>query len=121
MILANGLACRCSGSQLPRVGALPVLLRAILGAQKAGARRIAVAVDKDARSSIVRALQSTRRLPASVEWFELDVETSITSLLGQVIGAGDSTVVLISGDRTYHPSLHRRAAEWKENGGALAA
>ena len=29
-------------------------------------------------------------------------------------------MVLISGDRIYHPSLHRRAAEWERNGGALA-
>ena len=55
-----------------------------------------------------------------MEWFELDVETSLTSLLGRIIGSGESTVVLISGDRTYHPSLHRRAAEWERNGGALA-
>jgi phosphatidylglycerophosphate synthase len=120
VILANKLVCGGLGSRLPRVGALPVLLRAILGAQKAGARRIAVVVDKEARSSIVRDLKSTGRLPASIEWFELDVETSLTSLLGQIIGAGDSTVVLITGDRTYHPSLHRRAAEWEGNGGALA-
>ena len=120
VILASTLAGGSLGSTLPRVGALPVLLRAILGAQRAGARRIAVVVDREARSSILRALQSTRRLPASVEWFELDVETSLTSVLGQIIGAGESTVVLISGDTTYHPSLHRRAAEWNANGGALA-
>jgi phosphatidylglycerophosphate synthase len=120
VILANKLACGGLGSRLPRVGALPVLLRAILGANKAGARRIAVVVGKDARSSIVRDLQSTGRLPASIEWFESDVGMSLTSLLGQTIGAGESTVVLISGDRTYHPSLHRRAAEWEGNGGALA-
>jgi phosphatidylglycerophosphate synthase len=120
VILANKLACGGLGSPLPRVGALPVLLRAILGAKRAGAWRIAVVVDREARSSIARALPSTGRLPASIEWFELDVETSLTSLLGQIIGPGDSTVVLISGDRTYHPSLHRRAAEWQGNGGALA-
>ena len=121
VILANKLTSGGLGPQLPRVGALPVLLRAILGAKKAGARRIAVVVDKDARSSIARDLENTGRLPASIEWFELDpVETSLTSLLGEIIGAGDSTVVLISGDRTYHPSLHRDVAEWHGNGGALA-
>jgi phosphatidylglycerophosphate synthase len=121
VILANKLVCGSLGSRLPRVGALPVLLRAILGAQKAGARRIAVVVDKDARSSIARSLQSTGRLPASVEWFELEtVEPSLTSLLGQIICAEDSKVVLISGDRTYHPSLHRNVAEWQENGDAVA-
>ena len=120
VILASTLAGGSLGSTLPRVGALPVLLRAILGAKRAGAGRIAVVVDREARSFILRSLQSTRRLPASVEWFELDVETSLTSVLGQIIGAGESTVVLISGDTTYHPSLHRRAAEWNANGGALA-
>ena len=35
VIIANKLACGGLGSRLPRVGALPVLLRAILGAQKA--------------------------------------------------------------------------------------
>jgi len=120
VILANKLVCGGLGSPLPHVGALPVLLRAILGAQKSGTRRIAVVVDREARSAIARDLRSTGRLPAFVEWFELEtVETSLTSLLGQIIGAWDSTVVLIYGDRTYHPSLHRRAAEW-EGDGALA-
>ena len=41
-------------------------------------------------------------------------------MLGQIIGAGDSTIVLISGETTYHSSLHRRAAEWSGNTGALA-
>jgi phosphatidylglycerophosphate synthase len=120
VILANKLVCDGADSRLLRVGALPVLLRAIIGAQKSGAKRIAVVVDRESRSAITRDLQSTGRLPALVEWFELDVETSLTPLLGQIIGAGDSTTVLISGERTYHSSLHRRAAEWSENGGALA-
>ena len=29
-------------------------------------------------------------------------------------------MVLIAGDRTYHPSLHRRASEWNGEGDALA-
>ena len=120
VILANKLICGGLASRLSRVGALPVLLRAILGAQKAGAKRIAIVVDREATSAIALDLQNTGRLPAFVEWFERDAETSLTSLLGQIIGAWDSTVVLISGDTTYHPSLHRRAAEWQGNGGALA-
>ena len=120
VILANKKACGSLGPRLTCVGSLPVLLRAILGTRKAGAQRIAVVVDKEARASIVRALQSTGRLPASLEWFELDVETSLASLLGQIIGGSESTVLLIYGDRTYHPSLQRRAAEWNGNGGALA-
>ena len=55
VILANKLVCGGLGSRLPCVGALPVLLRAILGAQKAGARRIAVVVE---RSSIIHSARS---------------------------------------------------------------
>ena len=59
------------GSRLPRVGALPVLLRVILGARKAGATRIVVAVDQVTGPVVQRELQSTRRLPESVEWIQL--------------------------------------------------
>jgi phosphatidylglycerophosphate synthase len=102
-----------------RVGALPVLLRAILGAQKAGAARIVVVVNPATRSAVVRDLQRTRRLPESVEWLQLgDGETSLPSRLGQL--RVEERLVLMAGDRTYHPSLHRRAAEWNGEGGALA-
>jgi phosphatidylglycerophosphate synthase len=120
VIVANNLACGNFGSRLPRVGALPVLLRAILGVHKAGSRRIVVVIDKQTGPAIVRDLQSTRRLPASVEWFEQDVDMPLTSILGQIIDEDASTVLLIFGNTTYHPSLHRLAAEWDGDGGALA-
>ena len=109
------------GSPLPRVGALPVLLRVILGAQKAGATRIVVAVDQVTGPVVQRELQSTRRLPESVEWIQLGAgEMTLSSLLGQLAGETRGPLVLIAGDRTYHPSLHRRAGEWSEESGALA-
>ena len=121
VILANDLVRGTLSSTLSCVGSVPILLRAILGAQKAGARRIVIILDKEAKSSLVRHLQSTQRLPACVEWFELEtVGTSFTSLLGPIIGIGDSTVALMSGDTTYNPSLHRRVAEWNGVGDALA-
>src|SRR5208283_5342952 len=47
VVLAKGLyGCKGFGSSLPNVGTLPVLLRAILGAQKAGAARIVVVADR---------------------------------------------------------------------------
>ena len=68
-----------------------------------------------------RELQSTRRLPGSVEWVQLGArETTLSALLGQLAGETRGPLVLIAGDRTYHPSLHRRAGEWSEESGALA-
>jgi len=121
VILANNLSdSRVLGPQLPRVGALPILLRAILGARKAGAARIAVVVRKEMRSSVVRDLQSTGRLPANIEWFEFaSGELSFALLLEHIAGGTEQNLVLISGDRTYHPSLHQRAAEWEANGESL--
>ena len=108
-------------SRLPEVGALPVSLRAILGAQKAGASRIIVVVDEATRSVVVRDLQRTGRLPGSLEWFQVSAgQTSLPCLLGKLASDGEEQLVLIAGDRTYYSSLHRRAAEWSGEGDALA-
>ncbi len=121
IILADHLPCYDSaGSRLPRVGTLPVLLRAILGAQKAGAARIVVVLNPATRSVVVRDLQSTGRLPQAIEWYELEAQaSSLSALLGQLIGE-EQRVVLIAGDGTYHPALHRRAAEWNGESDAWA-
>jgi phosphatidylglycerophosphate synthase len=108
-------------SPLLRVGTLPVLLRAILGAQKAGAARIIVVVDRVTGWRVQRDLLNTQRLPQCVEWLEFGAgETSLRSVLGQLAGEVDGHLVLIAGDRTYHPSLHRRASEWNGETCALA-
>jgi phosphatidylglycerophosphate synthase len=121
VILAHDLPCCNLGrSRLPRVGTLPVLLRAILGVQKAGAARIAVVLNPTAKSAAVRDLQSIGRLARSIEWYELETkERSLPALLGKLVGE-EERVVLIAGDRTYHPSLHRRAAEWSGGSGVWA-
>jgi len=68
-----------------------------------------------------RDLLRTRRLPDSIEWFHLDAdETSLLTLIEQLAGGAEEHLVLIAGDRTYHPSLHRRAAEWRGDSDALA-
>jgi phosphatidylglycerophosphate synthase len=121
VILANGSDGRGGfGTTRPQVGALPVLLRAILGARKAGAARIAVATQPETGRSLRLELLRTGRLPESIEWFELGPgETSLPSLLTQLLDERASHVVLVDGDRTYHPSLQQRAGDWNGEG-ALA-
>jgi phosphatidylglycerophosphate synthase len=122
VILANNADGESSfGAPLPQVGALPVLLRAILGAQKAGAGRIVVVVDPVTGPCVKHDLLNTDRLPGFVEWVTLGGEgTSLPSLLGQLVGELGEQLVLIAGDRTYHPSLHRRAGNWDGKADALA-
>jgi phosphatidylglycerophosphate synthase len=107
IILAQGLPV---DSVLARVGELPILLRAILGAQKAGASRIAVIVDGASAVRIQEELARTRRLPANVEWRRSSAG-EVAPILRDIAGDAER-IVLIAADRTYHPSLHRRAAKW---------
>jgi len=96
-------------SLLARVGALPVLLRAILGAQKAGARKIVVVINP-AAFQVRKELHRTGRLAGNVEW-RIPVGGEIAPVLLNE-AACEERIVLIDAGRTYHPSLHRRAAEW---------
>jgi len=123
VVLANHPGATGFGSPSLRVGALPVLLRSILGAHKAGAARIIVVVDRAKGPWIQHELVRTGRLPRNVEWCDFTPEeTSLPSLLGQVASEGQTHghLVLIAGDRVYHPLLHRRAGEWDRRGTALA-
>lgn len=109
------------GSALPRVGSLPVLLRAILGAQRAGASRIVIVVDRLRQPWVLHDLRQTQRLPQCVEWFECSTgETSLPSLLGQLAAESRGNLALIAGDRTYHPSLYQRTMKWDGEGDPLA-
>jgi phosphatidylglycerophosphate synthase len=121
IILANNLGAFGFTSPMPRVGALPVLLRTILGAQKAGAARIVVVIDRSKSPDIQEELLQTGRLPRNLEWCDFDSkEASLPSLLGQLTSEVDGHIVLIAGDSVYQPSLLKRAAEWDGESGALA-
>ena len=96
-------------SLLARVGALPVLLRAILGAQKAGARRIVVVIDP-AAFEVREELGRTGRLAGNVEW-RIPVGGEIAPVLLDEADC-EERIVLIDAGKTYHPALNRRAAEW---------
>jgi len=120
VILANNLGAADFGSPMPQVGALPILLRSILRACKAGARRVVVVVDRAKNPWVQHDLLRTGRLPRSVEWCDFTPgEESIPSLLGQFASEAQGHLVLIAGDRVYHPSLHRQAAEWDGQGSPL--
>ena len=114
VILAHSVP---ASSLLARVGELPVLLRAILGAHKAGARRIVVIVDPGAAVLLQDELRRTRRLPTTVEWC-VAKSGEIAPVLCDVAD-GEERIVVIAADRTYHPALHRRVAEW--SGGKVLA
>src|SRR6266568_9340574 len=121
VILANNLGAFGFASPMPQVGALPVLLRTILGAQKAGAVRIVVVVDRAKAPCIQDELLQTGRLPRNLEWCDFDSrEAALSSLLGQLASEADAHFVLIAGDSVYHPSLLKRAAEWDAERDALA-
>ena len=96
-------------SLLARVGELPVLLRAILGAQKAGARKVVVVIDP-AAFQVREERHRTGRLAGNVEW-RIPVGGDIAPVLLDE-AACEQRIVLIDAGRTYHPSFHRRAAEW---------
>jgi phosphatidylglycerophosphate synthase len=106
---------------LARVGSLPILLRNILAVRKLGPSRIMVVVDPILRRRVHRQLWWTGRLPESVQWIEAKAAVPVLQQLRlNADQAGSERLVIIDGNRTYHPSLLRKAAEWKEGRTALA-
>ena len=105
-----------SDSALAEVGALPLVLRAIVSARSAGADRIIVAVDPVNGAAIRNNLARTGRLPSSVEWVKMPFHSAaISAVLGSV--APDAgRMILVRGDCSYHPSLYRTASEWDGTG-----
>ena len=100
---------------LARVGTLPVVLRAILGAQTAHPRRIIVVVDLVDGPRIRQELLRTGRLPNCVEFVEAEPGSTLSPVLREA-ALDAERVVVIMGDRTYHPSLHRMLTEWDGRG-----
>jgi phosphatidylglycerophosphate synthase len=105
---------------LARVGTLPVLLRAILGVQSNHPERIVVVLNRVIGPQIRLDLKQTRRVPDGVEWFEADPATPLSSIVHQVIpNSCCARLLLVFGDRTYQPALHRLLSEWAEQSSAL--
>jgi phosphatidylglycerophosphate synthase len=105
---------------LAPVGTLPVLLRTILGVQSTHLERIVVVVNRDTGPQIRLALTRTRRVPDTVEWLEADPETSLSSIVRwATANSCSASVLLVAGDRTYLPALHRMVSEWEGHRGVL--
>ena len=128
IILANqSTNTDASNAILAEVGAVPLLLRAILSAKNAGISRIIIVVDEIAGAFVHEQLLRTGRLPAPLEWVQvpskewLQVQSpaaAISMVLGQVAADAES-IFLIAGDRSYHPSLYKQVSEWNVDGSAL--
>jgi phosphatidylglycerophosphate synthase len=101
-----------------RVGTLPILLRDILSVQKAGARRIIVCINPFTGPWLQRELEETGRLPECVRWLWAASDTPLSQLLNAADSAADD-LILIAGNRTYHPALFRQVTERNGNDGAL--
>jgi phosphatidylglycerophosphate synthase len=115
IVLANQVATDLSHSALAKVGALPLVLRAILSARSAGADRVIVAVDPADGTRIRQNLTKTRRLPDSVEWLQTVPESAIGTAV-RLVASDAEHVILIRADRSFHPSLYRNALEWTGTG-----
>ena len=118
VVLANQPASSLdlSHSALAQVGALPLVLRAIVSARSAGADRVVVVVDPVNGARIRQSLARTGRLPSSVEWVEVPSHiAAVSAVLGSVVRDA-SRVILVRGDCSYQPSLYRTASEWDGDG-----
>ena len=105
---------------LARVGTLPVLLRAILGVQSNHPERIVVVLNRVIGPQIRSELTQTGRIPDGVEWLEADPGTPLSTIVRQVTpSSGGARVLLIAGDCTYQPALHRMVSEWDGRSSAL--
>ena len=118
VVLANQPASSLdlSHSALAQVGALPLVLRAIVSARSAGADRVVVVVDPVNGARIRQSLARTGRLPSSVEWVEVPSHIAAVSAVLGSVALDASRVILVRGDCSYHPSLYRTASEWDGDG-----
>jgi phosphatidylglycerophosphate synthase len=97
------------------------LLRAILGVKATHVQRIIVVHDGVMGSQIRQDLLNTRRLPAGIEWMEVAVGTTLSTIVRMATAhSGEARVLLVAGDRTYQPALHRLVSDWESQCNALA-
>ncbi len=116
-----GTICSQIRAAIAHVGSLPILLRTILTAQKTGPSQIMVIIDPAARRCVQRDLFWTERLPESVQWIEANAGTSFPEQLRLILSRTDSErLVLVDGNKLYHPSVLRKASEWSDENLAMA-
>ena len=97
---------------LAQVGTLPVLLRAILGVQATNPERTIVVFNRVTGPQIREDLLKTRRLPTGIEWMEVAAGTPLSSIVRRVAAnSGSARILLVAGNCTYQPALHRTVSE----------
>ena len=105
---------------LARVGALPILLRAIIGVHAMHPGRVVVVVNRVIGPQVRSELAQTRRVPDTVEWLEADPGTPLSAIVRAVTASSDcARVLLVAGDHTYQPALHRLVSDWDGRSSAL--
>jgi len=102
---------------LSHIGTLPAVLRIALSAQTIGVTRTTVRVDSAYSARFEHEVQKTGRCPESLDWYQ-SVGLDLAALARHVGGRGN--VVFALADRSYRPTLLRKAIEWKRDSGALA-
>lgn len=103
---------------LARIATLPAALRVVLSAQSLKVNRTIVCVESLSASRTEREFRRSGRSPKSLEWYTYFHEFDLGSLVREVGVSGK--VLLVLGDRSYQPSLLRKAVEWKKPDGVLA-
>jgi phosphatidylglycerophosphate synthase len=104
---------------LAKVATLPVLLRTILSVQRKGHHaRTIVVVNSITGPEIKATLRATRRLPENIEWMDVPVGTSLSSVLRRA-ESKIGKVALVIGNRTYHPALFGKLLDWNGECGAI--
>lgn len=86
-------------------------LRAILGAQHECEPHTIVVLNSTTGPIIQEALCATKRLPDRVEWMLTSAGTTLPWIL-RMAHVESGRVVLMAGDRTYRPTLHRMICTW---------
>jgi len=122
LVLANSLPAEDGiEASLTKVGAVPVILRAILGLKKAGVTRIVVCVDSAYAPELKQNLSRTRRLPERVNWFETAPGSHpLPELIGRLTVETPSQLLLVvDGTTIYHPALLRDIVAWNRESDAL--
>jgi phosphatidylglycerophosphate synthase len=105
---------------LAQVGTLPVLLRAILGVQSMNPEHIVVVFNRLTGPQIRSELFKTQRVPAGLKWIEAAEGASLSSIIRVVTAASEcDRILVVAGDRTYQPALHRMVSEWDGRRGVL--
>ncbi len=106
ILVARGQGDVDSRAPLMQVATLPVTLRAILTASRAGVRKFLVVLESATAIEIREKLERHRRLPAGVEWLTLPTGAdSIAGTLREIVKRADECFFLLPGDATFHSRL----------------